>query len=346
MLNIILNNSTFSTKSEDSFISASEFIESKTLRTRIPTKSLKIIPTTYDTYVAEVDYPNTCVKGKFPIAPSAISSLLARAKISGQALSKVSPTTFSLIVNSCLETNTDDTVLVTYNSTIYAFLSTDYKPIDMSDIFASSAKKVREIGGTFKYGDASISEINGYWTLNKSLINSNNLPTLYTNKTLPVLRVTSSNVGFSGANIFPMLTNGRYNFIIGKPLLLEHKGNADSSKFQANLNQIYALFRKSIETIESLKKIPINFPTYAFVNACKSIGIGKKLTSFILRDFNEILEMSDEKPTAYDIYIGITEALYYAESLDFSKDKIMGLQEQIAKLLFVNWTELDVPASL
>ena len=95
----------------------------------------------------------------------------------------------------------------------------------------------------------------------------------------PALRLTSSDVGISGANIYPMLLSGRDEKIItlGSPLKLEHKTGANLEKFKSQLPMIYAQYTLAIGNLMNLLKIEINNPVNCFLGVCKKIGVTKKL---------------------------------------------------------------------
>ena len=58
----------------------------------------------------------------------------------------------------------------------------------------------------------------------------------------PVVRITTSDTGSGGANIFPMLVSGKENTTIslGSPLKLGHRNGRSLSEFDDQLKLLYA----------------------------------------------------------------------------------------------------------
>lgn len=95
-----------------------------------------------------------------------------------------------------------------------------------------------------------------------------------TDKFYPVVRFSSSDVGVCGANITPVLSNGKKDIQIGNPLTLNHKNKASIEMFKTNVKGIYALFRSTLKDFDRLEEIVLDYPERCFINLCKKIKIG------------------------------------------------------------------------
>ncbi len=128
-------------------------------------------------------------------------------------------------------------------------------------------------------------------------------------KLKPAVRLTSSDVGSSGANICPMLLSGGDKKIItlGSPLKLEHKAGADTEKFRSNLPMLYAQYNAAIGNLMDLLKIKISNLANCFPGVCKRIGVTKKLAF----DAAALLEgQNGNVPcTAHELCCGISEVI-------------------------------------
>lgn len=94
----------------------------------------------------------------------------------------------------------------------------------------------------------------------------------------PGLRFTTSDVGLSGANLFPILLNKQGNKIIplGTPIKTEHTNGVDLDKFEQQLGLLYARFRETIEKHTKLMGIEIRYPQNTMLGVLKHIRAPKK----------------------------------------------------------------------
>ena len=69
-----------------------------------------------------------------------------------------------------------------------------------------------------------------------------------------MIRVQTSDVGVSGANIYYSLLLGaeKKPLILGKPLKLEHTNNASIEDFSQNMGQIFARYQEAIGDLSKL----------------------------------------------------------------------------------------------
>ena len=159
----------------------------------------------------------------------------------------------------------------------------------------------------------------------------------------PALRLTSSDVGISGANIYPMLLSGRDEKIItlGSPLKLEHKTGANLEKFKSQLPMIYAQYTLAIGNLMNLLKIEINNPVNCFLGVCKKIGVTKKLAYDAATLFEG--QNGNTPCTAHEIYYGISEVIFMMQCAGESGSRIAQMEENIARAFTVRWHDYDIP---
>ena len=162
---------------------------------------------------------------------------------------------------------------------------------------------------------------------------------------IPTVLVQTSNVGLSGANIFPELTHKGNQIPVGAPLCLQHKGEASIEKFKENINQVYSLFHKSLHHLSELKDKTIKYPVSTLISVCKKNHIPKKYIAYAVEYFEDLIDEDDEV-TAYDVYMAITEVIFMAESEGRTNKQVFALKENVARCLFVNWSEFDLPKAV
>jgi hypothetical protein len=159
----------------------------------------------------------------------------------------------------------------------------------------------------------------------------------------PTLRLTSSDVGISGANIYPMLLSGKDEKIItlGSPLKLEHKTGANLEKFKSQLPMIYAQYSVAIGNLMNLLKIEIDNPVNCFLGVCKKIGVTKKLAYDAATLFEG--QNGNTPCTAHEIYYGISEVIFMMQCAGESGSRIAQMEENIARAFTVRWHDYDIP---
>lgn len=69
----------------------------------------------------------------------------------------------------------------------------------------------------------------------------------------PIVRITTSDTGVSGANIYPMLLSGTRNetIALGNALRLEHKSGATLTRFEEQLGLLYGKYQLAIGNLKN-----------------------------------------------------------------------------------------------
>lgn len=279
-----------------------------------------------------------------PVREIALKSLLERAKVGGQALFKVSRRDFASIVNTCLKVQSESCQIVTVADKISAVLSDNYIPVSAVEVFETAAAKIRARfpNGEFVSGFVSHSLFAATYALNdESLLDvyRSQFPDLYSWDVEPMITIVTSNTGAAGVNIYPKFQCGRTQFIIGSPLTMEHRGGASIDKFSENLDIMYSVFTKAIKDFAKLQSVTIHHPIETFLNVAKRIGLPKKYALAASSDFESFLDTNYSN--AHDIYMGLTEALFYAEGDERDKVFLANMQEILARSLSLNWKDYD-----
>lgn len=92
------------------------------------------------------------------------------------------------------------------------------------------------------------------------------------------LRLTTSDTGQSGANLYPMIFFGSEarNIPLGSALKLQHKNKADLAKFDEQLNLLYAQYSKALDNMQSLMDVYVLYPINAMLGVMKRVGRTRK----------------------------------------------------------------------
>lgn len=293
----------------------------------------------------------------YPVRSCAIKSILERARISGHALNKVSKSIFTQILNYCMDVASGDSLIKVADDKVSAVHGGDPKDYAILEILPL-VQCVRSIldrdfaGNHFLTANFDHSIVTAIWSLDGQ---ANELMEAYRQAVAekgvteamsarPGLRFTTSDVGVSAANLYPILLLGGSNRIIplGDPLKLDHKNGADLDAFASSMDQLYACFKESIEQQQQLLNVEIRYPYTTMLGVLKRIGITKKMSY-------EVADLFAGQPgvssgcNAYQLYLAMSDVIFLAQCEGASAYRIAQLEENIARALRINWHEDDRP---
>ncbi|MCL2775833.1 MAG: transposase [Oscillospiraceae bacterium] len=305
----------------------------------------------------------------YPVRTCAFKSIYDRARISGSALSKVGKPALAQILNYCIKT-ANGTALLRHSedkiSAVHGGDESDYSPLPMPELFRMTADYLdvtfpgytedgQDLPGyTFVSGFYDHSMTTALWDLAKQdrLLETYREALLNHGMTVkpmkPALRLASSDVGISGANLFPMLmydgsrsNTERRSVTLGNPLRLEHKDRATLGNFRDRLKMIFSQYARAISGLTHLLDIEIRNPVNCMLCVMKNIGMTKKLAFEAVDLFKA--QYGEEPCTAHNIYFGISKAAFIVQCDGADGSKIMQVEEKIARVLTVRWHDCDIP---
>lgn len=293
----------------------------------------------------------------YPVRSCAIKSILERARISGHALNKVSKSIFTQILNYCMDVASGDSLIKVADDKVSAVHGGDPKDYAILEILPL-IQCVRSIldrdfaGNHFLTANFDHSIVTAIWSLDGQ---ANELMETYRQAVAekgvteamsarPGLRFTTSDVGVSAANLYPILLLGGSNRIIplGDPLKLNHKNGADLDAFASSMDQLYACFKESIERQQQLLDVEIRYPYTTMLGVLKRIGITKKM-SYEVADLFAGQSGVSSGCNAYQLYLAMSDVIFLAQCEGASAYRIAQLEENIARALRINWHEYDRP---
>lgn len=292
----------------------------------------------------------------YPVRSCALKTILERARISGNALGKVSKTVLTQILNYCLDVATGDSLIKVADekvSAVHGGDPSDYAVLEMQAMFQTVKDFLdREFpGNTFLTANYDHSIVTAIWSLDgqaSDLLDTYNRELaahgLYGKvKVTPGLRFTTSDVGMSGANLFPILLNKKGDKIIplGAPIKTEHSNGVNLDTFESQLNLLYARFRETLEKHTKLMGIEIRYPRNAMLGVLKSVKAPKKASYEALDQF---LAINGEQPcSAYELYLAMSEVIFLAQCEGATGTRVAQIEERIARAVHVRWSDYDHP---
>ena len=343
---------------------------------RKPTRSLRLVPISQEAEHMEASSTadweeilkdtekNTQlalkVRGEtYPVRDCAIKTILDRAGISGAGLRKLEKSNYAKVVNYCLKVAKGDALIKIADgkvSAVHGGDSHDYSILDMRAIFETTIQYLDSNfrGSSYMEGSGAFdhSIVSAMWELggNQELLDTYRTALadhgMCDKVIAPAVRLTTSDVAASGANLYPMLLcdSGNRTISLGSPIKLAHTGGADLVQFMGNLRMLCSRYQDAIADMTKLMDIEIRNPLNCLKLVMKRIGVRKKL-------INEVAEMFESQNgtdpcTAHDLYFAINEACFFAACEGMQGHGIISLEEQVTRALALNWQEYDVSGAI
>ena len=266
------------------------------------------------------------IKGEtYPVRTCAIRTILDRAGISGSGLRKLETANYAKVVNYCLKVAKGDALIKIADgkvSAVHGGDHHDYSILDMRAVFEMTMQFLNTNfpGNSYVEGSGMFdhSIVSAMWELggNQELLDTYREALsdhgISDNIIAPAVRLTTSDVAVSGANLYPMLTcssSGR-TISLGSPIKLAHTGGADMTQFLANLRMLCSRYQDAISDITKLMDIEIRHPLNCIRLLMKRLGIRKKLINDVAEMFE--FQKGNGPCTAHDLYFAMNEASFFA----------------------------------
>lgn len=292
-------------------------------------------------------------KEQYPVRSCAVKTILDRARVSGYALNKVEKDVLAKILNYCMEVASGDALLRFCEDKVSAVHGgdvSDYAILEMPELFRRTADFLKDNfpGYTFSGASYDHSVVTALWCLTgeegllkeyKESLQFHGLP----NKKVELgLRLTTSDTGLSGANLYPMMFYGSEmrSIPLGSPLKLEHKNKATLSKFDEQLNLLFAQYNKALSGMQHLMGVYVMYPVNAILGVMKRVGVPKKYAFAVAEDFK--VRKGSRMCSVYEAYLAITEVISLMQCDCADGSKIVQMEENIARAINLRWKDFDI----
>jgi len=292
----------------------------------------------------------------YPVRGCAIKSILDRAGIAGNGLRRVEKSVYARILNDLLKVANGEALIRFSEGKVSAVLSgdcNDYSILDVEEIYmhavdylGSNFKGCNYLGGFYEHNMVSaLWELSGEDELLKAYEEELKLHGKSVDEMKPMVRITTSDTGNGGANIYPMFVSGTENTTInlGNPLRLEHRYGNDITEFEQQLKQLYSKYQLATGNLIKLLKIDIMHPVNCMRGVMDKLKIPKRYQAEAVELFKA--QQGEDPCTAHDIYYGISEILYMLACDGEEGSRITRMEETIARALSMNWEEYDIPGT-
>lgn len=307
-----------------------------------------------------LSYPTDTKMETYPVGPTAYRGILARIGATCPALTslsdtrsrnEVSPSDKAAICNMLSHYTKGNSLLLVGDEMVLADLSDDYVRLPFSSILDITENELNEnfefvkyIGGTVCHESSSVEFMFQDDEIDSNLVKAFDDLGIDVSEYNAHIKVMTSDVGLSGANVYPFIRSERTGKMIsiGTPIKLEHIGNADMEKFRTNLLSCFASFRDISEHIEAMKEIRISNPADCLYNIGKKIALPEKALKEVYEEFDT------EYPyhcSGIEVYFRLFDVLdKYSSEETVSDIRLMQLNENITRICFYSLKKFDEPA--
>lgn len=249
-----------------------------------------------------------------PYAYEAVFSICNRADVKGGAIHRLSSDLFARHLNDYFKVAVKkESIVNIFDGVVQATHSDAYRILSVEELVKAFVEYVTDTypNAELKRYVITPTETIVDVALNDEKINEKYAEVLqrkmYVTNIYPMMRFITSNTGWSGANLYPVIFFNGAPLIAAEPIVLKHSGKANVDKFRTNCERSFTLMLEGAEKLEELSKIAIEYPANCAANLAKEIGLPKKRTMPIL------LEMQDEwgemSANAKEVYLYLQRLL-------------------------------------
>lgn len=158
---------------------------------------------------------------------------------------------------------------------------------------------------------------------------------------VPSVRLISSDVGISGANIYPLIRNNTITRMIGLPLVLTHKHRHDITDFAANVSKVMAMFKEASAKLSEMEQEKVKNPAGCLLRIAKHVGLPKKISCEAAPIFEDMFRTN---ACQIDVYWKLFELLDdYVATSNVSINRKYQIEEGICRFAFTNMADYDMP---
>ncbi len=287
-------------------------------------------------------------KVPYPLSSTGFSSAMMRAGFEASSIlrdtdekrrhEEMPPSEKTTILNLGLSRMKDKAKVLIRDEMVRAVLSgdeSDYKVLPSSELMQELEEglKVTYPNLTFHHGVVSHERMEVNYLLKDEKLKERILQALKTPSAErygePSVKLTSSDVGLGGANIYPVLFDGKKSMLLGEKLSLCHLG-ASIEQFRENVQQVNSWFKDQEKHLQEMANTAVKHPGGCLRAMAKAAGLPKKAVMEQSYDFET--RFGAGRYYQSDVYSELYEILYaYAETTKMPAAKQLSLAENICR---------------
>jgi len=296
----------------------------------------------------------------YPLSNTAFATLMQRAGYSSAPAiasmkskptqKEMSPNNKAQVLNMGLRCFENKALVLIRDEKVRAVLSGDENDYSRLPVSALYKKMKEEIEAIYPDWSFEMSTVSHQFTTIQISLNDRNLEADISDifkksgrdiAGKPVVKMITSDVGLSGANIFPILKTKMGNeFPLGLPLCLTHNNRHSVQDFGKNVAQVNAMFRDAAAKLEKMMVKKVKYPGGCLRVIAKKCTLPKKTSCIQAKMFEETFKDAYEIDVYYKLFDILDE---YIQDSSLSAARVMDIQESIARIVFSNMSDYDYP---
>ena len=293
----------------------------------------------------------------YPLGRSSLATLKSRARVNGNALSDLEKPKLARILNDCLKVTKGDALIRIQEGKVRAVHGgdeSDYCILPMTEIFGTASSYIngKYDEATFKAGYYDHTMTPATWEIEDDELVSSYRKALknyredLNDQLSAAVRISTSDVGASGANIYYSLLVGedKRPLVLGKALKLAHEKKASMAEFDANMSMAFARYEEALAGVERLFHIYLNHPVNVISGLMERVKIGKKLIAETVEQFKATY--MGGACSGYDVYCAICTSIFLSEVNGVQGKPLADLEESVSRCLTLRWSDYDIPGDL
>ena len=292
--------------------------------------------------------------GLYPVRMTAYKSLLDRAKIGGNALSKLKRPVLAEVLNECLNLYSAEALVLIRDEKVSAVHSgdeADYSVLPIDELLKALGEKLDERfpGNVFGAGYTDHAITSASWRMPAqkedllgtyaALLKAQG-KTKTADKLVPGVRFTTSDTGVASAKVSALLVGGQYPIHIGGCIAVDHRHQSKVADFDTALDQLFAQFTTSVENLQALLEVQLDHPVNAMTRVCKKLCMPKKAAVEAISMYE--MAYGGGGATAHDVFMAMQEIPFIMKTSGAPESKLITLQETLARALTLKWSDYDL----
>ena len=281
----------------------------------------------------------------YPMRDTAYKSLLDRAKLRGSVLPKLSRPKLARTLNDCLHVFTSDALVLIRDEKVAAAHSgepADYAVLPADELLEVLQAKLdrRFPGNQFETGYWDHTLTRAIWTLpgqKEELLRTYQQELAARGKTgvesrlTPAVQFLTSDIGVSSAKVIALLEGGKTPIHIGSCVAVDHRCWAKVEDFDKSLDQLFAQFQDSVEKLQKLLNVYLDYPVNAMTRVCKKLNLPKKAALEAIHQFE--VTYGGGPATAHDVFLAMQEISFFLSCDHAPESKLLAVAESLARAL-------------
>lgn len=295
-----------------------------------------------------------CDSKLYPVRDTAYKSLLDRAKVGGNGLTKLTKDELAQVLNTFLGHFKSEALVLVRDEKVAAVHSgdeADYSVLPIDQLLNALQQNLdsRFPGNEFDAGYSDHAITSAAWSLpdqKEDLIGTytkvlaDRGKTAMASRLTPGIRFITSDTGIASAKVSALLLGGQHPIHIGSCVSVDHRHKSTVADFDLALDQLFAQFGESLAKLQHLLEVDLEYPVNAMTRVCKKLSMPKKAAVEAIAMYE--MTYGGGPATAHDVFLAMQEIPFIMKTSGAPESKLLTLEENMARALTLNWSDYDL----